>query len=162
MNVEFINPFLNAILNVLSTMAMTEAKAGKPYIKTSDFAHGEITGMIGLAGSIVRGSLAINFSREAILYIAKQMLGEEFTKIDETVQDVVGEITNMVSGGARKTLGEKGYKIESAIPTMITGMNHIITHKSTGPTIIVPFEIEGAGNFFVEVNFETSKTPNAD
>jgi len=109
MNVEFVNPFLSAILNVLSTMAMTEAKAGKPFIKSSNMASGEVTGMIGLAGNQVRGSLAINFSRAAILHIASQMLGESFTEIDDTVKDVVGEITNMVTGGAKKSLAEQGH-----------------------------------------------------
>ena len=34
MNVEFINPFLSSLINVLSTMAQTQLKPGKPRIKT--------------------------------------------------------------------------------------------------------------------------------
>ena len=34
MNVEFINPFLASLMNVLSTMAQTQLKPGKPRIKT--------------------------------------------------------------------------------------------------------------------------------
>jgi len=82
-----------------------------------------------------------------------KMLGESLDSIDGTVRDVVGEITNMVSGGAKKVLSEKGYKFEMAIPTTITGKSHSITHKTKGAIIVVPFTTE-AGNFFVEVCFE--------
>ena len=153
MNVEFINPFLDAILNVLSTMAQTEAITGKAYIKDDSQALGDVTGMIGLAGNQVRGSLAITFTEAAILNISSKMLGESLDSIDGTVRDVVGEITNMVSGGAKKVLSEKGYKFEMAIPTTITGKSHSITHKTKGAIIVVPFTTE-AGNFFVEVCFE--------
>ena len=33
MNVEFINPFVNAAMNVLETMAFVKPKAGKPYLR---------------------------------------------------------------------------------------------------------------------------------
>jgi len=153
MNVEFVNPFLDAIMNVLTTMAQSEAQADKPYLKEDCLAQGEVTGMIGLAGDRVKGSLAITFTTPAILHITSQMLGEELTEIDETVKDLVGEITNMVSGGAKKALSEKGYKFEMAIPTTITGKSHTITHKTLGAVVVVPFEMD-SGKFFVEVCFE--------
>jgi chemotaxis protein CheX len=154
MNVEFVNPFLDAILNVLSTMATIEAKRGKPFLKRDKQARGEITGLIGLAGNQVKGSVAINFTAPAILMVASRMLGEEISKIDDTVKDLVGEITNMVTGGAKRDLGEKGYRFDMAIPTTITGVDHEISHKTHGPTVVVPFLIEGVGDFFVEVCFE--------
>ena len=154
MNVEFVNPFLNAILNVLSTMAMIEAEAGKPYVKANKTALGDVSGMIGMAGDKVKGSFAITFTEKCILHIASQMLGEEISTVDDTVRDLVGEITNMVSGGAKRELSEKGYKFEMAIPSSITGKNHTITHKTTGAIIVVPFTIQEIGDFFVEVCFE--------
>ncbi len=154
MNVEYVNPFLTALLNVLSTMAMTDAVAGAPYLKDDTRARGDVTGMVGLAGKQIKGSLALTFSQAAALHIATQMLGEAFDTIDETVQDIIGEITNMVTGGAKKTLSEKGYKFELAIPTTITGTNHSISHKTNGPVVVVPFEIADIGGFFVEVCFE--------
>ncbi|GBD95305.1 hypothetical protein BMS3Abin06_00170 [bacterium BMS3Abin06] len=37
MNTEFANPFLESTLNILSTMAMLEAKPGKSEIKSDDW-----------------------------------------------------------------------------------------------------------------------------
>ncbi len=153
MNVELVNPFLDAIVNVLSVMAQTDAKARKPYIKKAAKAMGDVTGVIGLVGEQVKGSLAISFSEGAILHITSKMLGEEITELDGTAADMAGEITNMVTGGAKKGLSEKGYIFELSIPTMIVGKNHAVFHQTGGTTVIIPFDTE-AGSFFVEVCFE--------
>jgi len=153
MNAELINPFLKAVIEVLSTMARIEAKPGKPFVKKDKVARGDVTGMVGLAGKQLKGSLALSFSEKAILQIATGMLGEPIDQVDDSIADMVGEITNMVTGITKKILSEKGYKFEMAIPTTIIGKNHSLTHKTSGPVIIIPFTVE-AGEFFVEVCFE--------
>ncbi len=153
MNVAFINPFLESILNVLNTMAQLEAKPGRPMIKKDDVACGDVTGVIGMTSAQAKGSLAITFSEAAILDISKRMLGEESNEIDATVTDLVGEITNMVTGGAKRLLADQGYDFDLAIPAVVAGKNHKIMHKFHGPKVIVPFVTE-AGDFFVEVCFE--------
>jgi len=153
MNTEFVNPFLESIINVLSTMAMTEARPGRPMLKEDNTARGIVTGVIGMTGNLARGSLAITFTEPAILTIAERMLGEKMTAVDEATADVVGEITNMVTGGAKRILSEKGYTFDMSIPTTIIGENHSISHRSSAPVVVVPFETDG-GNFFVEICFE--------
>ncbi len=156
MNVAFINPFLESILNVLNTMAQLEAKAGRPMIKTDDMARGDVTGVIGMTSPQVKGSLAITFSEQAILDICKRMLGEESAGVDATVTDLVGEITNIVTGGAKRILADKGYEFDLAIPTVVVGKDHKIIHKFLGPKVIVPFATD-AGEFFVEICFEDAR-----
>ncbi len=153
MNVTFINPFVSSILNILSTMAGTEARPGKPMLKKGHEAMGDVTGMIGMIGEKTRGSLALTFTGAAIRFITSRMLGEEQTALDETVADMVGEITNMVTGGAKRVLSEQGYSFDLAIPTTIIGKDHMIYHKTHGPIIVIPFEVDG-GKFFIEVCFE--------
>ena len=101
MKAEFINPFLESIVNVLETMANLKVTAGKPQRKEEDVANGDVTGIMGMASSDVKGSLAITFSSAAIFDIAKRMLGEDVTEVNATVTDLVGEITNMVTGDFR-------------------------------------------------------------
>src|SRR3569623_1713092 len=55
MNVEFINPFLESLLNVLSTMAQQDARAGRPMIKQDDVANGDVTGLVGEITNKVTG-----------------------------------------------------------------------------------------------------------
>ena len=152
-NVVFVNPFLASAINVIKTMAMTDAKPGKPFIKSDHSAKGDVTGIVGLRGLQARGSMAISFTEPAILHIYSQMLGENAAGISDELVDCVGEITNMICGGAKALLSEKGYKFELAIPTMIAGKNHMIFHKTNGKIICIPFDTTG-GSFFLEICFE--------
>ncbi len=153
MNVEFINPFLDSIVNVLTTMAQTNPKPQKAYIKNGSSAMGEVTGLIEMSSDKAKGSLAVTFSAPAILHIASQMLGEEVKEMDDTIPDTVGEITNMVTGGAKRILSEKGFAFNMALPNMFVGEKHLVTHLIAGPVLVIPFAIE-AGDFFIEVCFE--------
>ena len=78
MNVAFINPFLEAAVKVLQTMAFTEPQVGKPFLKgKTPVSQGDITGIVGLTGDM-NGSLAVSFSEAAILQVVSNMFGEAF------------------------------------------------------------------------------------
>ena len=97
-----------------------------------------------------RGSLAISFSEKCIVKIVNNMLGEELTEINDEVSDAVGELTNMISGDARKRLETDGFNIIAAIPTVVSGKGHEIKHVLTGPRIVIPFDTD-EGPFVVDV-----------
>jgi len=149
MDVRFINPFLEGTISVLSTMAFVNPKPGKPRLKTDNRAVGDVSGIIGLTGD-AKGSLALSFSEGCIIKIVNNMLGESFTEVNSDIQDAVGEITNMISGDARKRLEADGFKITAAIPTVVSGKNHEIKHVVQGPSIVIPFDID-EGPFVVDV-----------
>jgi chemotaxis protein CheX len=149
MNVKFINPFLEGTITVLKTMAFVEPRVGKPYLKTDSIAKGDVSGIIGLTGSAA-GSLALSFSEGAILKIVSNMLGEDIKILNNDIKDAVGEITNMISGVARKNLEAEGFNIQAAIPTVVSGKDHSITHVMGGPSLIIPFDID-EGSFVVDV-----------
>ncbi len=153
MNADFVNPFLESVIKVLTTMASIEAKPGKPSVKQDDVARGDVTGIIGMAGQQTKGSFAITFTETAIFKIAAQMVGDHPAEVDESVTDLVGEITNMATGGAKAIFEQKGYDFDMAIPAVVAGKDHRIVHKSTGPKLILPFATD-AGEFFVEICFE--------
>ncbi len=155
MNATFINPFINATVSVLETMCMLPSSPGSPYVKKDNKAIGDVSGILGLAGEQT-GSFAVSFSESCILKAVSNMLGEKITALNKDVEDAVGEITNMISGGARKELGDNGFHFEMALPTVVIGKNHSISHIGSGPTIVIPFSTE-VGPYVVEVSFtETS------
>lgn len=153
MNVEFINPFLASLVNVLSTMAQTHLTPEKPRLKKDEVAKGDVSGMIGMIGPQTKGSLSITFEESLAFDIMFKMLGEKPATIDAEVTDMVGEITNMVTGGAKNMLGEKGYEFEMATPIVVSGKNHTINHKGDGPKILIPFSSD-AGKAHIEVCFD--------
>jgi len=152
MKAEMINPFLNAAIHVLRTMASVEAKPGKPFLKNDKKATGDITGIIGITGQI-SGSLSITFTLSCIEQIVGSMFGEEVHGMTDEIRDAVGELTNMISGDARNKLSELGINLKAALPTVISGMGHVVKHINAGPCIAIPFETLH-GSFVVEVNFE--------
>ncbi|HUV49802.1 MAG TPA: chemotaxis protein CheX [Anaerolineae bacterium] len=149
MDVRFINAFLEGTINVLKTMAFIEPKPGKPYLKKDGLAKGDVSGIIGLTG-MATGSMALSFSEKSILKIVSNMLGEDIKEINGDITDAVGEITNMVSGVARKNLESLGLNILGAIPTVVSGKSHSVSHVMGGPSIIIPFETED-GPFVVDI-----------
>lgn len=154
MNVEFINPFLSSMSNVLTTMAQLSPKASGPKIKNSDMPPGDITGIVPMSSPKAIGTLAISFTEQVILHIAENMLGEPFAEINSEIADLVGELTNMVTGGAKSLLESEGYDFDMATPTVITGKGQKISHiKEAKGIIVIPFNTD-AGDFFVEVCFQ--------
>jgi len=153
MNADIINPFLTSVVNVLSTMAMLDVTPDKPSIKKDNLSKGDVSGVIGMTTQTVNGSMAITFPAKVVFEIVNKMLGESVTEINDTVTDLVGELTNMIVGGAKARLEEKGYDIGMATPVVVTGKNHEIIHKGKGTKILMPFNCE-AGKFYVEVCFD--------
>ncbi|MCX8118311.1 MAG: chemotaxis protein CheX [Desulfobacterota bacterium] len=152
MKAELINPFLEATISVLKTMAGIQPTPGKPYIKKGTTATGDISGIVGITGE-TQGSICITFSRECILLILSQMLGENVYEINDQVKDAVGELTNMISGDSRRRLEELGHHFQGAIPSVISGPGHEIRHVTKGPILSIPFKTHG-GPFTVEVCFK--------
>ncbi|MCP1339108.1 chemotaxis protein CheX [Idiomarina sp. M1R2S28] len=156
MNAEFVNPFLQALQNVLSMMAQMELKPGKAQLKKDEYARGDVSGIIGMVGPQIKGSFSISFEENLACEIMNKMLGELPNSINEDVCDMVGEITNMVTGGAKKTLGEKGYDFDMATPIVVSGKDHTISHKSEGSKLIMPFN-HVAGKAYIEICFDKIK-----
>ena len=149
MDQKFIDAFLQGTIDVIKTMAFIETKPGKPYMKNDNAAVGDVSGIIGLTGAVI-GSLALSFSEACILRIVSNMLGEEMTTLNHDIEDAVGEITNMASGGGRKILADGGLNITAAIPTIVWGTNHSIMHVLGGPSIIIPCSTAD-GSFVVDL-----------
>ncbi len=151
MDVRYINPFIEGTINVLQTMAFITSKPGKPFIKKSTAATGDITGIIGLSGD-KEGSLSLTFAFPCIKAILEKMLGEVHDELNEDVTDAVGEITNMICGDARNKLEAQNIKLSAGIPTIITGQGHTISHVTKSAIIVLPFTTD-FGNFSLEFAF---------
>lgn len=149
MDVNIINPFITSAINVIQTMAFTPVTPGKPKVKEDNSTFGAVTGLIGLAGENCAGNMVISFDEKAILAIVGKMLGEEIPGINKDVVDAVGELTNMISGGAKSELAEMGYVIRMSIPVMIVGRELELSQLTKRPVLAIPMSI-AEGAFVIE------------
>ena len=152
MDVRYINPFIESTVHVLQTMSSIAARVGRPYLKKDEVARGDVSGIIGLAGD-VKGSISVSFSEACILNIVSNMFKEKITELNDEVKDAAGELSNMISGQARQKLELIGRNLQAAIPIVIMGKDHSISHITKDKIIAIPFMTDG-GDFTIEVSFE--------
>jgi len=152
MDVKIINPFLDATLEIINELAGIGFEVEQFYIKKNEYACGDITGIIGLSGS-VKGTVAVTFGETTILYIVSKILNENFTQIDDMVIDTAGELTNMITGRAIDKLARNGFDLMLSVPTVIHGKSHRVAHHTDGPKIAIPFS-SSKGKFTVEFSFD--------
>jgi chemotaxis protein CheX len=149
-------PFINGVVKTFKVLCSLDVEPQNPLIKKGKKSDKAISGIIGMVGENHIGSFAISFTKDCILRIVKKMLGEDYNEINTSVADTVAEITNIVFGNAKRELAEMNISLEMAIPYTVTGENHIISHKSDGPFVVVPFKCEH-GEFTIEIGLELKK-----
>ncbi len=160
MDVKHINPFLSGTLEVLKKMAFIEAVPGRPHVKTDESAFGDVSGIIGITGDAL-GSLALSFSEACICKVVANMLGERFDGVTQEIIDATGELTNMISGASRTQMEKMGMRVYAAMPTVVHGKRHTISHILKAPSIVIPFST-AAGPFFVDVCIQTTEQGKRD
>ncbi|OVE74132.1 hypothetical protein BVX93_00455 [bacterium B13(2017)] len=156
-DVEFVNPFIHSTINVFKTMVFMDVLRGRPYLKQQTTGpRSDISGSIGLAGK-TNGVVAVIFQEEVACKISENMLQEAHNTIDDTVKDTIGELANMIAGGAKGIMAEKGLNFTIALPSVVVGADHTISYPNGVPCMIIPFKIPKIDKeFHVEVCLKSS------
>ncbi|MGI6668933.1 MAG: chemotaxis protein CheX [Acetivibrionales bacterium] len=140
MNVEYINPFIEASQTVLKQIASLDSKLGKVYLKTAPYRSEDIIVMVGLTGKI-RGQAIFSMTKEFGTKIASyMMMGMEVAEFDEMSKSAISELANMIMGNAAMLLYNRGIRIDITPPSILTGENMQIT-PSKMKTICIPLLI---------------------
>lgn len=146
MDVNYINPFLQAVQNIFETMIDVPFTLGKPALKKDNIPSYEISGIIGITGEVV-GCVVVSFPESVALQLASALLQDELTQIDGDCTDAIGEIANMVAGDAKKRFPKGNTSI--SVPSVIIG-HHRVAYPKGVPIISIPCETK-AGSFSIEV-----------
>ncbi len=155
MQINFLNPVLDACSNVMSTMAELTIDAGKPSLRNPEETEkgGTVTGLICMRANRRAASLAIIFTEDVLQNISLRMLPDDSQDNQFLAFDLVGEISNMVIGGAKALLLKQGYNFDITLPTVIRGYDYLIAHQTQAPILRIPLESE-IGTFYVEASFQ--------
>jgi chemotaxis protein CheX len=120
-DVQLLNPFISATLECLTQMAGMSPERKRVFIKTDPMMHGYITGIIGMSNGIT-GSCSVSFPQELARHIVGKFMGEDPGNLtDEMVSDGIGEVANMVAGGAKRQFANSEYRFDISTPTVIMG-----------------------------------------
>ncbi len=152
MNVAFINPFIESTLRSLEMMASITAEKTGLAVKEDLITTYDISAIIGLTGD-TSGSIILSFPKALACRIASNMLMEEVLELNQSVEDAVGEIGNIVVGDARRILIQDGFSLSISVPTVVVGTGHKISRTGDIPCIAIPFHTE-FGEFEVNVGLK--------
>lgn len=143
LNVEFVNPFIAATVNVFKTMANMTVQRKRLFLKSDHKVFGDVSGIMGLSGT-AHGSVVVSLPEKLACVMIGRLLNENPPeKLTKDVCDAVAEMINMIAGQAKVALAQTKYHFQLSIPSVIMGSGHEITHKQGTPCIVVIFETEG-------------------
>ncbi|MEN6624716.1 MAG: chemotaxis protein CheX [Candidatus Sumerlaeia bacterium] len=163
MKVEYINPFVEGVNNLFSTMLNCEARRGNVNVLPGNEPPNQsIVAIIGLSGS-VRGCVTMVFPARTAMRLAHQLLGETINELDQNVMDAMAEMVNVVAGAAKARLNDdSSTPAQLSLPTVILGREYAIQHPSWSVWLDIPFDSDlGSFNLCVSIETDHSKKGNA-
>jgi len=153
MNVEYINPFIESVYDLFTTMLGCEAKRGEIDVVDTTGDVRDIVALVGLSGP-ASGTLSMSFPVNTAMAIASRMLGMDVKIVDNTVSDAVAEVVNIVGGGAKAKLVDGNHEpIELSLPTVVRGNSYTVDYPSRSVWLEVPFTSD-LGEFSMRVTFQ--------
>ncbi|MEM8875323.1 MAG: chemotaxis protein CheX [Planctomycetota bacterium] len=146
-NPKLVVPFVNAVRNVFSTMVGVETTVQRPHVKGNPAASYDVSAIIGFGGEVL-GSVVLSLDTGAALKLVEAFAGVEFELNDPDFADAVGELANMIAGGAKKDLTKQA---SITTPSVVIGNGHTIARLKDVPCLVIPCTTE-VGDFAVEIS----------
>jgi chemotaxis protein CheX len=142
-------------VNVFQTMLSMEAALIPPL--ADPVAHGErVTGTVGFAGETVAGAVYLHFPPRLAVRAAAAMLGTspDAPPGEAEINDLVGELTNMLCGGLKSKLSDLGVPCAMSTPAIIRGASFQVEPSQGVEPVIFCFDCGGDhAHFEVHVEF---------
>lgn len=152
MNSDLVTPFVDSLRTVFQTMLQMNVEAGNAYERREPTPSHDVSGLITLSGDF-DGSCVLSFPMEAAKRIVTIFAGAECDPAGGDFADAIGELVNMVTGGAKAKF--KGRTISISCPTVITGSGHVVRSSKEFSCFVIPFTSD-LGNFVIEVSIKTN------
>jgi chemotaxis protein CheX len=151
---HYLNGHLVDVFQTMLSMTVTAVADGPPPAVSE-----RVTGSVGLGGDTVTGAVYLHLSAKFASQITAGMLGlPPDEAIGETeVNDVIGECTNMLAGGLKSALCDKGHDCAVSTPAIIRGASFAIESLPEVRQERLIFDCAGV-RFTVEVHIKFNQT----
>lgn len=126
MKVEFLNPFLVAIRDVLQSELGESPELGRLAAESSSFTSDDLTVLVGVTGA-VEGVVFYGMSEGTARRLAGAMMGTTVAVLDELAESAIAELGNIIAGRASAGLEEAGFSCRLAPPSLVRGRGAIIS-----------------------------------
>jgi len=119
----------NSTRSVFHTMLSMEVSPVEAN-PSMELSGSKIVGCVSFTGEVT-GSICVHVSKQFARVMTASMLGMELDEVedDEEIQDVVGEVSNMVGGDMKSKLCDSGFPCVLSIPSVTSGSDFKIESK---------------------------------
>jgi len=149
---SFVMPFIQSVQNVFETMLQLQVTIGQPAIKGDGQPCYDVSGIIGMSGDM-EGSVVLSFPTNTAERAVSLFTGVEMEKTHEDFADAVGELVNMVTGGAKAKF--QGKHVDISCPSVVIGSDHVVFNSKDAVCLSIPCSCD-VGDFAVEVSVRKS------
>ncbi|NOT00830.1 MAG: chemotaxis protein CheX [Phycisphaerales bacterium] len=153
MDVRYVNAFVGSIRNVFRTMLGIEVEFQRPVVKSSIESRADVSAVIGFSGD-ASGVVVLAFGLDVATGTASKFAGAQLTLGHPDFADALGELANMVAGGAKANF--EGLDVSISLPSVITGQGHEVLNSKVHPSLMIPCQCS-LGGFSVEVAMKVDK-----
>ncbi len=145
MDVRYTQSFVVGITHVFKTMCDIDLVHQDAFAKDDRTTTAELTGVIGFTGD-KKGVMSFSTSASGARTIYARLVREEYDRITPEIVDAVGEITNIISGQARKELEKESLHLMAHVPMVFVGKGVQISYITRGSIITIPFSFLADGS----------------
>lgn len=158
MDPSHITPFITSVQNVFSTMLQLPVEVREPHLKREPKATHDVTAIIGMSGD-VRGSVALGFPGDTAERVVALFVGAEVARDSADFADAVGELANMICGGAKAMFPDNG-GVSISVPSVVVGAGHTVAQQTDTPCVVIPCDTD-CGELMIEIAIRPSTTKDS-
>ncbi|WP_315069032.1 chemotaxis protein CheX [uncultured Clostridium sp.] len=152
MDVNYINPILNAFTNVIPQLGLSNVEKKGMSLKGRFIESPGVVIILGIIGDI-KGNIIYGLSIEDAKKIAStMMMGMPVNEFDELAQSAISELTNMLTANVATNFSQDNIMINISTPTLVHGK--FTANASSDKVICVTM---GVGDMNIEVNISMEK-----
>ncbi|GHT14148.1 chemotaxis protein CheX [Planctomycetales bacterium] len=149
-DIDYINPVIAGLEEAFGTMLNTQVERTGLGLMENNQALYPVSGIIGVSGKGV-GTIVLSMQANVAIKAAETLLMMEgITDVTDDVMDAVGELTNMVCGGAKAKLAK--FSLSMSLPNILCGDNCRLHFPQHSHPISIPFKCAW-GNLALQIGF---------
>ncbi len=139
MRAEFINPFLQAAIEVLAAETRLRVDRGGPTLQpsTTRTSH-DVNALVEVSGERIAGQVLVGMTRDTALALVGSILDRPFVELDELATSGIAELTNVIAARACALLDAAGYPCTATPAALEAGAG---LSMLAGQRLVVPLHL---------------------
>ena len=141
LDVKHINPFLQATLNIMETIAGMKLGVGKPTVAKLEFPNNIFILQVGVTGAL-KGQVLLAMTEDSAKSIAsKMMMGMPVEALDDMASSALCELSNMIMGSTATLFSTQKIVMDITPPISLYGNN--LKLQTDIQALKIPMAFEG-------------------